>query len=297
MNTTVNKVHFAGCDVLTKAVITRSAGANYALMSAYVHIINTINKPYMYKRQKTQDILPVWICRNFKHCILDSGAYSYVFGGKKGNLREFKQLQRWQKEYINFILKYRFTGTVIECDFQNIIGAEKNWVLREELKRSVPNNIIYVWHRVEGKHNLDRLIDFSGYVGISFNEYKGKNKDYKDYVYRLVDYIKNRKPEIKIHLLGMTDNSTLSRRLGITSSDSTSHLSGARFGRIGKQRVESIKEEQKQEAERTIRRWFGNIPEFDGYDLSSKRLKWYTHLFVSVRYYKRLYESLAGNQD
>lgn len=296
-NGIINKIHFAGCDVLTKAVITRAAGVNYALWSAYPHLINTINKPGMTKQQPPQKILSRWLCSNYRHVILDSGLYSLIFGTKKSVITGPSRIQRWQNEFINYIHKYQYTGCVVECDAQHIVGSQNIWKLREQLRASIPNEIIFVWHKKDGQEGLDRLIEYCDYIGLSFNEYQNKQKDYRHYIYRLVDYIKNKKPEIKIHLLGMSDTKTLKNRPGVYSCDSTSHLTGARYGRIGGFRVEAVKQEHYDEAIKTIIKWFRSIPELKDYKLNHTRLKWFTHLFVSVRYHLRLYESLAGNQD
>ena len=78
---------------------------------------------------------------------------------------------------------------------------------------------------------LDSLIDFSDYIALSIPELRIiKPKTFREDTRYLTHYIKNRKPEIDIHLLGCTDVKMIAQNSFCTSADSTSWLSGVKYG-------------------------------------------------------------------
>ena len=94
----------------------------------------------------------------------------------------------------------------------------------------MPNRIINVFHLEDGQEGLDRMIEFSNYIAISVPELRFMNK--KEYLYRLASYIKNKKPSIDIHLLGFTEKTNLEKLKFCSSCDSSSWISGVRYGEV-----------------------------------------------------------------
>ena len=166
-------------------------------------------------------------------------------------------------------------------------GVEKAWEFRERMRKDLPNNrIINVYHIEDGKKGLDRLIDFSEYIAISVPELRFAGK--KEYVYSLASYIKNRKPNIDIHLLGCTELKLLEKCKFCTSSDSTSYIAGKRFGFIKGRHISRIKTE---EVKRLVgEEAWNNIKEF-GNETNTN------FMCLSVELLKREYQKVAGNQD
>ena len=122
-----------------------------------------------------------------------------------------------------------FKGTVVEVDCQKVLGVEKAWEFREKMKLDLPNNRqINVFHKEDGQKGLDRLIEFSDYIAISVPELRAIGQ--KSYTEKLANYIKNKKPEIDIHLLGCTENKLLKNLNFCSSADSTSWVSLNKFG-------------------------------------------------------------------
>lgn len=82
-----------------------------------------------------------------------------------------------------------------------------------------------------GMRGLDSMIDFSDYIALSIPELRIiKPKTFREDTRYLTHYIKNRKPEIDIHLLGCTDVKMIAQNSFCTSADSTSWLSGVKYG-------------------------------------------------------------------
>jgi hypothetical protein len=105
----------------------------------------------------------------------------------------------------------------------------------------------------------------------------------------VASYIKNRKPEIDIHLLGCTEIALL-KQCGsfCTSADSTTYVSGKRYGFVGKHHIRNIRTED-------VRRLVGD----DIYDaINQYNNEQNTNfLCLSIESFKRKYQNAVGNQD
>ena len=119
----------------------------------------------------------------------------------------------------------------MEIDCQKLLGVEEAWWFRRRMKKLLPNRQINVFHYEDGKDGLDRLIDFSDYIAISVPELRiVKPNTYKKDAVALARYCKKRKPTIDIHMLGCTEYSMLKDIRFCTTADSTSWLSGVKYG-------------------------------------------------------------------
>jgi hemolysin-activating ACP:hemolysin acyltransferase len=134
---------------------------------------------------------------------------------------------------------------MVEVDCQKVLGVEKAWEYRMKMQEKVPNRIINVFHIEDGQKGLDRLIEFSDYIAISVPELRFIGK--KNYLNQIAHYIKNKKPQIDIHLLGCTEKQKLKELNFCSSADSSSWISGVRYGQIetfnGKGHIKNLKKD------------------------------------------------------
>lgn len=217
------KVHFAGSEQIDFSMALESAGVNYFLFTCFPFIAGKIGiKPYPITVKKTD--VPKMINKLGKHVIMDSGLFTLMFGVHAGR-RDDKFVSRWLDLLCAFVLENELTCTCVEVDCQKILGIPQSWIYREKMKKMLPNNrIINVFHIEDGQSGLDRLIEYSNYIAISVPELRiifGYGDSHRNAVTRFANYIKNKKPEIDIHLLGCTDLSLLKSLNFCTSSDST----------------------------------------------------------------------------
>ena len=166
------------------------------------------------------------------------------------------------------------------------------------MKKLLDNPQINVFHFEDGMRGLDSLIDFSDYIALSIPELRIiKPKTFREDTRYLTHYIKNRKPEIDIHLLGCTDVKMIAQNSFCTSADSTSWLSGVKYGwfddgnqkaHINQFRKDLI--EQRLSAVRTV-------TEGRGLDLTDKTLLYGARASLCATICKQKYTRAAGSQE
>lgn len=226
------KVHFAGCDGQVDAsVALRYADVRYRLYSCYPFIVN--------KKPDDNFLIPEACAlkqddHDFKHCIQDSGLFTLMFGAGKGRQQTVDTLIQWQDKLVEFVKQNNLGCTCVEIDCQKVLGVDEAWFFRERMKNMLPNNRqINVFHYEDGMYGLDRMIEFAEYIAISVPELRIiKRKTYKEDVNQIAHYIKSKKPEIDIHLLGCTELNSLKANTFCTSADSTSWITGLRYGNV-----------------------------------------------------------------
>jgi len=290
------KVHFAGNDgdeVFHCA--QNAADVNYSLYTVYNFIANkkieddlTLPDGHVIKDQ----------CKIRKQTIQDSGLFTLMFGAKKDTKQTRESLTDWQDKLVKFVLQNQLSCTVVEIDCQKVLGVEEAWYFRERMRGLLPNRIINVFHYEDGKRGLDRLIEFSDYIALSIPELRiVRGKQHREDTRRLVDYIKCKKPNIDIHLLGCTDIKMLAENRFCTSADSTSWLAGIKYGfiRDGKERshINHFKKEIfEQRKEKVV-----EIYKKRGVELTDKRIRYTTNASLCATALKQKYEHVAGSQD
>ena len=286
------KVHFAGCEVQNQYEAVRILGVQYGLYTCFPFVERMVfektKSPIMaLPWQKDNPFLkiPRHIIENEKHTIQDSGLFTLMFGAMKGKANE-SIINRWYDGLVEFTLKSAKGATCVEIDCQKLLGVEKAWEFRERLARDIPNRIINVFHLEDGRVGLDRLIEYSNYIAISVPELRFAKK--KNMVTPLAHYIKNKKPEIDIHLLGCTEKALLHENKFCTSSDSTSYLSTKRYGYLQGQHQKHIITEKIQNHV-GIERW----KEINKYNNEINT----NGLCLTIEYLKQEYERTCGNQD
>lgn len=216
------KVHFAAIEDPNYAIQAKLGGAKYGLVTAY---------PFLRKANIKQEYILQYINEFCNNVIMDSGLFTLMFGAEKGNKSE-TFIRQWFDLLVHFIKINNFKGNPVEVDCQKVLSPEIAWELRTKMKDLLPDNeIINVIHLEDGNKGIDRLIEFSDYLAISVPELRAqKGIDARTTTYKMACYIKNKKPKIKIHLLGCTDLKIIKECSFCTSSDSTSWKQFARWG-------------------------------------------------------------------
>lgn len=283
------RVHFAGTEQVNHTISSRAAGVNYALGTAFPFVYRMFNDGKVDDRKIIKQI-----SSQYKHYILDSGLFTLMFGSLKGKKDE-AYLDKWYECLTDYVLHEQYTGTMVEVDCQKVLGVEKAWEYRVKMKEKVPNRIINVFHFEDGNKGLDRLIEFSDYIALSVPELRFMKK--KEYLYRLASYIKSKKPDIDIHLLGFTEKTNLEKFKFCTSSDSTSWLSPVRYGNIetvaGTNHIRNLKKEVWSECFKKYREVHNN--NFPLRKMSSNK-KYLGTLTFSAEQFLEIYKNSAGNQ-
>ena len=290
------KVHFAGSDGEERAYAAlQAAQINYRLYSCYKYIVK--KAPNADFRLPPNHVIKVEDVEN-RHVIQDSGLFTLMFGAGKGQKQTWESLTQWQDKLIAFVQQNHLKATCVEIDCQKILGPEAAWYFRERMRKKLPNRQINVFHFEDGKKGLDRLIAFSDYIAIGVPELRIiKPKTFREDVRYLVQYIKNRKPEMDIHLLGCTDLKMLKQNKMCTSADSTSWLSGVKYGHFDdgfqKGPIKHFKRELVEQRKRAV---FERLNSRQA-AISDKALIYTSHASICATICKRKYEQASGPQD
>ncbi len=187
-----------------------------------------------------------WLIPIIKNCeffLLDSGAFTFMNNCKtKGNV----DFNEYLTKYIQFInendIKYFF-----ELDVDVIVGYEEVKKLRKRLEAETGKKCIPVWHKSRGKEEFIEMCKEYDYVaigGIVTKEIKpNEYKYFKWFIDTAHSY------GCKIHGLGFTNSSGLFI-YNFDSVDSTSWISGGRFGTLYKFTGREIKQVNTQDRRR-----------------------------------------------
>lgn len=234
------KVHFAGSENVPQFQILKETAVKYNLYTAFPFVERMVygssSFPIMPCELKPIEI-PTYIETGMKHSIQDSGLFSLMFGSKKGKVNK-KDIEKWYRALIEHTINSGFKGSCVEVDCQKLFGVDLAWEYRKRIKKDLNNRIINVFHFEDQKKGLERMIEFSDYIAISVPELRAMKK--KNYTLSIANFIKNKKPEIDIHLLGCTDVKMLKELSFCSSSDSTSWTSGRRYGYVDQHKVSNV---------------------------------------------------------
>lgn len=167
-------------------------------------------------------------------CLFDSGLYS-VFGLVKKepsfDLKKFfSSYAPAYKDYINYVLKSVPEGSAEHCFFVNLdtdflFGLEKTREFNDMLLKNCPEGrIVGTYHAADGKKYLDELIEKFDYIAVADAPRFEESKVSLKYAQAACEYIKNKRPEIKIHVLGKSGKEVFRALAGVaTTCDSSSH--------------------------------------------------------------------------
>lgn len=278
------KVHFASCEEHSYYNNLRVLGVNYVLFSAFPFVFKKVFGKN--NRCSQKEIERITALNEMRHTIQDSGLFSLLFGAKQ-HLANRGNVYKWFDGLVDFTLEHGCPFTCVEVDCQDILGSSETWDLRMKIRDALPNNrIINVFHLSDGKYGLDKLIEYSDYIAIGAPEFKKAN--IFRYIPDFANYIKRRKPQIDIHLLGCTDPIMLKKCNFCTSADSITWTSPIRFGEIDDYHIDDLDG-------RKIKSYFGD----DIYNKIGSGTKEYraNAFCVSIERHKRLYQKNVGNQD
>ena len=289
------KVHFAAGEVQNQYIAALALGVNYSLYTCYPWVERKIFPsakspimPLKWQKEDSGRLIPKYIADTTLHTIQDSGLFTLMFGSQKQAKKDETLINRWYDGLVEFTLAHGAPVTCVEVDCQKLLGPEKAWEFRERLRRDLPerNRIINVFHLEDGQKGLDRMIEYSDYIAISVPELRFAGK--KNIVPSLARYIKSKKPSIDIHLLGCTEVKLLKECSFATSADSTSWVSGKRFGFLKGRHIRTLDRAAVldlvgEEAWDMINEY--NSPENTDF------------LCASIAILKNEYEKAAGNQD
>lgn len=295
------KIHFAGSDnSLPHKIAMDLAGCRYRLFTCYPFIKNKISTGN-FKYSEDEVFVPALVNKECKHVIMDSGLFTLMFGAEKNKKQTLDSLIEWQDRIVQFVRQNNFQCTCVEVDCQKVLGVEEAWFLRKRMKQLLPNNrIINVFHLEDGPEGLDRLIDFAEYIAISVPELRiHRRGTYKRDVVELASYIKKRKPSIDIHLLGCTEMDILKKCTFCTSADSTSWLSGNRYGRVPetKNHVNDIKPQVREKYRKPILKEYEKYSSYWKVKNLENMLKYTTDALVSALFCRAKYQKVCGPQD
>ena len=162
-----------------------------------------------------------------KH-ILDSGAFS-AFSGKNNNF----DWDGYVKKYAEFIIKNKIK-LFFELDIDVVVGLKKVEYYRKFLEDRTGRQPIPVWHSGRGKDYYLRMCENYPYVAIGTTSAMEEGRRIRQNPMVLKWFIdRAHEAGSRIHGLGFTSTKYLPF-LKFDSVDSTTWLSGARYGRIYK---------------------------------------------------------------
>jgi hypothetical protein len=164
------------------------------------------------------------IIKKFNNFILDSGAYTFMTSMKNKDVN-------WDEyviSYANFIKQYNIKN-YFELDIDSIVGIKEVERLRKLLEDTCGVKCIPVWHKSRGLEYWKNMCKEYNYVAIGgLVTLEIKRTEY-DVFYPLLKIAKEN--NTKVHGLGFTNLKGL-EKYKFYSVDSTSWLSGNRFGAV-----------------------------------------------------------------
>ena len=163
------------------------------------------------------------LIHKYKDFLLDSGAFTFM-NNSKGNINWDEYIEK----YANFINQYN-VKYFFELDIDSIVGIKEVERLRYKLEKLTNKQSIPVWHKSRGKDYWLRMVKDYDYVSIGGIV----TKEIKPSEYHFFPWFLNeaKKQDCKVHALGFTSLKGL-ERYSFYSVDSTTWLSGGRFGEI-----------------------------------------------------------------
>jgi len=192
-------------------IINRDASEKSFILQSFIDYMSAKDNNYFMSK----------VYPNIDLFILDSGAFSMLYGSKKVNLDSYIE------KYIGFVKKYKIVNYV-ELDLYNVIGVEKTEAIRKKLTKEIGYPPIPVWHKSTGVDYYKKLVKEYRYIAIGGIAIKGGS--FPVNVFRKLLKIA-KKESCRVHGLGYTSIKNLPK-LDFYSVDSTSWLSPVRYGGV-----------------------------------------------------------------
>ena len=170
---------------------------------------------FYYADKRIEKYIPL-----MKDFLLDSGAFTFFSSGKTVNWEEYVD------KYADFINRNNVKH-FFELDIDKLIGYENVLKLRKRLELETGKQCIPVWHKPRGKEEFLKMCDEYKYVALGGIA----SKEISTQQYSVFPYLINEahKRGAKIHGLGFTSLNGI-QKYKFDTVDSTSWLSGDRFG-------------------------------------------------------------------
>ncbi len=164
------------------------------------------------------------LIKNFKRFILDSGAFTFINSTKDENIN-------WEEYVINYgkFVKEHDIQHFFELDIDPIVGLKEVERLRTILEESAERPCIPVWHKSRGLDYWKKMCKDYDYVAIGGIVTQEIKRSEYDVFYPLLRIAKEN--NCKVHGLGFTNLKGL-EKYKFYSVDSTSWLSGNKFGAV-----------------------------------------------------------------
>lgn len=181
------------------------------------------------------------LIHKYKGFLLDSGAFTFM-NNSKTNIDWDEYVER----YADFINRHDIKH-FFELDIDILVGINEVERLRAKLEKLTNKKSIPVWHKFRGKDYWLKMVKDYDYVaigGIVTREIKPS--EYKYFTWLLNEA---KKENCKVHGLGFTNLKGLTK-YPFYSVDSTSWLSGNRFGAVYYFDGKTIKKQNKQKGQR-----------------------------------------------
>lgn len=156
-----------------------------------------------------------------EHFMLDSGAFTFLKSKRKVDIDDYVE------NYIKFINQYD-VRYFFELDIDSIIGYDEVKNIRRKIERRTKKRCIPVWHKSRGIKEYRHLCKKYDYIAIGGIVTKEIQPQEHFLLNAFCDLAKSY--DCKIHGLGFTPQGLEKYRFD--SVDSTSWLSGGRFGRL-----------------------------------------------------------------
>ena len=161
----------------------------------------------------------------FANFMADSGAFTAMNAGKQIDEAYMQRYAEWVKK--NGIKLY------VELDLDEIVGVDKTREIRQKLENLVGYPSIPCWHIERGEEGWKQMCEEYDYVSISLSGFTNTSKWLAAHKYEPLKWFMReaRKRNAKVHALGCNQIDLL-KRFRFYSCDSSTHSTGARFGRI-----------------------------------------------------------------
>lgn len=166
--------------------------------------------------------------------IMDSGAFSFMFGAHAGQLPpELPAYDAFVEEYIDDMKSWGWPGIVVEMDVDRLLGVDALERLRERFA-PLGDRVMYAWHKPQGPEAMGTLARRFSHVSFSMIELSKialHHNDEESMARDLLTRIELATPGAppRVHLLGCNRMQLLTDRR-VWSADATSVLSGVKFG-------------------------------------------------------------------
>lgn len=157
-----------------------------------------------------------------KMFLLDSGAFTFLNSSKTVDFDDY--IDRYARFIVENDIRYFF-----ELDIDDIVGYDKVKEYRRTLERKTGRRCIPVFHKSRGLDEYKRMVKEYDYIAIGGIAIGNIQRDKYRFFTPLLDIAHH--AGCKVHGLGFT-NTELLHQYPFDSVDSTSWLSGARFGQV-----------------------------------------------------------------